>query len=359
MQPIASQQSSGNSVGLSNSPSDGRLLVKWLESQSESCHTRSVFHNLAQMPLTLEYVRFAKEKLEEFLHRAAQPRHASGNACIKLCYYIEQCRSSKSSHIRDVISSKETCLDLFNFYIEWNEKNQNRSMRQVLELLSSLLSLSQEKEGVCSAKEFIIQRLLSIITHQAAQPLVKPAFKSLECFLGKGTVSTDDLILVYQEKIPLKKSSLGLRVDDSPSDSPLDSLISEVFGWMTLPDVSPAAGKFLVTLFGELRKVSADADNGSTVHTILWQRWIRRGLSKNPETLENVKNYLFPPLFKLDRPGSISFLKDLSKQKSILELRTEESNAHSLLQLAAIEVGKKIGLVEEPSTLSFWNAFIH
>jgi len=222
-------------------------------------------------------------------------------------------------------------------------------MRRVLELLSSLISISLEEEILGSTKKSILQRLLSIITHQAAQALVKPAFKCLECFLSKGSISSNELIRTYQDQILIIRSRLVTHVEEFPTNSQWDSLISEVFGWMTLPDVSPAAGKFLVTLFRELRRMSTDSDTRGIDHTILWQRWIRRGLSKNPGTLENVKNYLFPPLFKLDRPGSVSFLEDLSKQKPISGLHNEELDAHSLLQLAAIEVGKKSGLVEEPS----------
>jgi hypothetical protein len=278
------------------------------------------------------------------LDKAAQPRHASGNACIKLCYFVEQCRNSKVSKLRDLAFSEKTCLDLFRFYIEWNEKNQHRSMRQVLELLASLISLNPDEDTSDTVKESILQRLLSIITHQSAQPLVKPAFKSLECFMGKGTISTGALIDCYT-----------LRISSNESDSDMgserkhfwNSFISEVFEWLTLADVSPAAGRFLVTLFVKLRNESGR----SHIHddTVLWQRWIRNGLSKNPEILENVKNYLFPPLFKLDRTGSLLFLSDLNSQGPISGLQMKDSNAHSLLQLAAIEVGKKSGLVEQPS----------
>ena len=278
------------------------------------------------------------------LEKAAQPRHASGNACIKLCYFVEQCRNSKVASIRDVAFSEKTCLDLFNFYIEWNEKNQHRSMRQILELLSSLISLNPDGKKVDSVKETILRRLLSITTHQSAQPLVKPAFKSMESFLAKGTVSTEDLISCYEDHFYSGQSDAGSESDRNAS---WDSFISEVFEWLNLADVSPAAGKLLVTLFGSLRNESRSSQ--STGHTVLWQRWIRSGLRKNPETLENVKNYLFPPLFKIDRSGSLLFLGDLNSQGPLSGLQVQDANAHSLLHLAAIEVGKKTGLVEDPS----------
>lgn len=219
-------------------------------------------------------------------------------------------------------------------------------MRQVIELLASLISSNPDEEVSAAVKEAILRRLFSIITHQSAQPLVKPAFKSLECFLGKGTISTDALIGCYEKHVSSNKSGDAVGLDRICS---WDSFISEVFEWLTLPDISPAAGKFIVTLFGKLRKDLGGSQGSVADHTMLWQRWIRNGLSKDPEALENTKNYLFPPLFKLDRSGSLLFLGELNSQGPISGLKIQDSNAHSLLQLAAIEVGKKSGLVEEPS----------
>lgn len=290
--------------------------------------------------------RYATQKLYELLEKAAQPRHASGNACIKLCFFIEQCRKSKSPQIKDIAFSPKTCFDLFNFYIEWNEKNQHRSMRQILELVASLISLHPQQEIATSIKEIILERITSIISHRSSQPLVKPAFKSLECFLSKGAISLQNFIEAYGQSPISEEQWIKTEARESTR---WDSFISEVFDWLALPDVSPAAGKCLVTLFGQLKDSSMESEELVAGHALSWQRWIRSGLTRNPDALENVKNYLFPPLFKLDRAGSLTFLEDLNKQKPISDLKDQELNAHFLLQLAAIEVGKKIGLVEETS----------
>ena len=296
--------------------------------------------------------RIALERLESLLSNAAQPRYASGNACIKLCYFIDQCRTSKDARLQDLAFSEKTALMLFNFYLEWNEKNQHRSMRQVLELLSLLVCHNPDENCSDAVTKAILQKVLSIIAHQSSQPLVKPAFKLLEYFLGKDTISTKALINCYEDQ---NTDDLDMSSD---RDLLWDFFISEVFAWLAWPDVSPAAGKFLVTLFVKLRYEAA----GSLLHTVnhisMWQRWIRNGLSKNPETLENVKYYLFPPLFKLDRPGSILFLGGLSSEGLFSGSQIEESKAQSLLQLAAIEVGKKSGLVEEPSMRTFQTSHV-
>lgn len=298
--------------------------------------------------------RLTEQTLTEYLEQAAQPRHASGNGCIKLCYFIEQCRESTAQEIRDVAYSQDTCLRLFGFFIEWNEKNQNRSMRQILELVSSLLNQNPNKEISKAVKDVILQRNLAIIGHRGAQPLVKFAFKSLEVLLAKGTFSNQELIDGYQ----LEGSKNRTSRENSTSDAVLswDNLVEESFDWMDLPDIAPAAGKFLVTVFRQLRAVESSnvlADD----HSTSWQRWIRKGLTKDPESLDNIKIYLFPPLFKLDRPGSLLFLEQLNSQTSTSTNQTQELDAHALLHLAAMEVGKKAGLVEDPSE-SFLPVFV-
>ncbi|TAQ88243.1 hypothetical protein B7494_g3410 [Chlorociboria aeruginascens] len=271
----------------------------------------------------------------------------------RLLQQIRNEGASTASQIRETAFSMKTCLDLFNFYVDWNEKNQHRSMRQVLEVLASLITLHPDPPVSRSIKGSILWRLLSIISHQAAQPLVKPAFKSLELFLGKKTVSPDELIKVYKEQKVTTKSRIPRNSDISALDSTWDVFISEIFGWMNLADVSPAAGKFLVTIFLILKKISPKTEEVVPDHRALWQKWIREGLSKNPDSLENVKNYLLPPLFKLDRPSSLGFLEEINKQTPISDLGSQELNTHSILQLAAMEVGKKAGLVSDPSTFLF------
>lgn len=221
-------------------------------------------------------------------------------------------------------------------------------MRQVIELLSSLIHKNPDQEARAALKTSILERSVSIITHQAAQPLVKPAFKALECFLSKRTISTQELIGVYKHLN--RRAASSMRSDDlTELDAAWDSFFGGVFEWMTLADVSPAAGKFLVTVFRELRNCSVET---SSKHlTLSWQRWIREGLKIQPEALENVKNYLFPPLFKLDRAGSLIFLEELNTQSSVWNMCNENFDAQSLLQLAAIEVGKKSGLIEEPKSV--------
>ncbi len=249
--------------------------------------------------------------------------------------------------------SRKTGLDLFNFYVEWNEKNQHRSMRQVLELLVSLITLNPENDVSSIVKMEILERILAIITHQSCQPLVKPAFKVLEFFLGKDAISVIDLTEVYGGSAFTEIRTYFQRHIQKADDPNLwHSFVYAVFEWMSLPDTSPAAGKLLVTLFQKLRAKSVEnTSSDDEMYTILWQQWIRNGLMRQPGSLENIKNYLFPPLFKLDRIGSLKFLQDLSRESHVRDLESQELDAQAFLLLSAMEVGKKSGLVDEPGKI--------
>lgn len=288
-----------------------------------------------------------RDHFKRFIEDASQPRHISGNACIKLCYFLEQCRKSKSSNLRSVAYSRETCQDLFDFYVEWNEKNQHRSMRQVLELLASLISLNPDKAAANDFKIEALSRLVSIITHQSAQPLVKPAFKMLEYFLSKGTFDLSELFEVYSHVCGNGDLTLS-SAQETQNDIQWDRFVSDVFEWMSLPDTASAAGKLLVSLFGALKTSPIGKSEISRSYSAYWQRWIQQGLGKHPESLENVKNYLFPPLFKLDRLGSLEFLRNLSEHNPIDSIGSQKIDSHAPLLLSAMEVGKKLGLVDDP-----------
>lgn len=242
--------------------------------------------------------------------------------------------------VQEAIFSGKAFEVLLEFYMQWNEKNQNRAMRQVLEINAALLSLRSPQE-----KKATIKKLLSIVTQQAAHHLAKTAFKSLDCFLSKGSFTVKDLLVIYQDS----RSQL-MSVSEQPL-SEIDSwssMISDIFVWISLSDVAPAAAKFLVAVFSNMKTVSADVFHQTPGRTKLWQQGIARGLKKFPEALENVKNYLFPHLFKIDRADSIAFLQDLNSQLSISYLEVHGSDSKILLQLAALGVGKKVGLVDEP-----------
>lgn len=241
---------------------------------------------------------------------------------------------SPSYNVRTSAVSEATCLALFDFYLNFCEKNQHRAMRQVLELLPVMLKIQPNDAIVVSIKTRIISELVAVLSHQGAQPLVKPAFKSLDLFLSKRMFSVESLLQTH---------AMSCHGNADP-ELQWDNFIDAVFEWLLVPDVAPAAGKLLVTLFLIRKDFSSTSE-----HTQIWQTWVRSGISRFPDILESVKNYVFVPLFKLDRRGSLTFLRFCGNQNDFVKLKSCEMTGSVLAYLAAIEVGKKAGLVVEPS----------
>lgn len=220
-------------------------------------------------------------------------------------------------------------------------------MRQVLDLTAILISSNPDKSKAIVIKEAILKRIATAISHRASQSFVKPAFKSLEVFLGKKSFTSVEILNSYAAMVSGEYSTFS-DIHSTPEAGDFDALVSAAFDWMSPPDVSPAAGKFLVTLFLDLQKSYATSEK--LRHASLWQSWILRGLLDYPDSLENIKNHLFLPLFKLDRNASIEFLRELTKQADFSSGVTGDLSENATLLLAAIEMGKKSGLVEDAGT---------
>lgn len=233
-------------------------------------------------------------------------------------------------------------MRLFDFYVEWNEHDQHRSMRLVLDVLTTAFSRNADPEAGKAIKTIILDTLLSIITRQSTRPLVKSSLHCVVHFLGKQAVTLDDVAATYRRVDPA--------VRDLPPLALWKSLISTMFSWMDLHYVCPIAGKFIVNVFTGLANAAADGGHpqldGYGART--WQEWIQDGLRSHMHRLESVKTYVLVPLFSADRRSSLEFLKLYNGQN--LETKDALSGDWALFRLAVLEVGKKSGLVDEPGT---------
>ncbi|KAL8370390.1 hypothetical protein RB595_000658 [Gaeumannomyces hyphopodioides] len=235
-------------------------------------------------------------------------------------------------------------MTLFNFYIEWNEKDQHRSMKLVLDLLLVLIGQNPDPEAAAAVRSQILVSLVSIITRQSTRPLVKSCINSLNHLFGRSVYNLDDIARTYRKVEPA--------VAALPELDLWRRFCGDLVSWMYLHYVCSVAGKFIVTLFKALlARPSIDNSNlqGFTVQT--WLSWLHKELRINPGILENMKLYIFGPLFK-DRPLSLKLLDILNRPIESGEGGQNELDSTAVLRLAALEVGKKSGLVDDPGSAS-------
>lgn len=269
---------------------------------------------------------------------AAQPKSVSGNACVRLCGLVEQSSKSESRLLRDWAFSYNVSLTLFNFYIDWNEFDHHRSMRLVLDLIAALLRRHPDQRAAASTKDALLGDLVSIVSGLSTRPVAKSAIKTLDHFLSKYVFTLDDIRVSYESYR-----------SDFQGRAPLEvwgMLIGDLFDWMCLHFVCPAAGKLVVTLYRMLRQGRGGTDQIPSID--LWYSWLLQFVTKEPTLVERIKNYVFLPLFKIDRKEALLFLQKMNNDQPVSASAKLNVDIPALIQLAALETGKRVGLVEEP-----------
>lgn len=253
---------------------------------------------------------------------------------------MDQASKSSSSDLLLWALSRDVTLKLFTFYIEWNESDNHRSMRLVLDLIPQLIRRTADSQDAQSTKDVILESLVSIIVGKSTKPLAKSAIKALDHFVTKGIFTLGDIRTTYstllQGSTPQNELALW------------KSLIVELFHWMRLHFVCPTAGRFIVCLYRLLRRSNSGESVDFTIE--IWHEWLLEALTEDPSLLESAKTYIFLPLFKADRGEALQFLKRMNEHDAASAGNSLDLNLPALLQLAALETGKKVGLVEEPGT---------
>lgn len=286
----------------------------------------------------LKFTRLAASAFESLYSEAAQPKSVSGNACVRLCGLVEQSSKSASPALRDWAFSYDVVLKLFNFYIDWNEYDHHRSMRLVLDLIAVLLRKNPDQHAAAGTKDALLGDLVSVVSGCSVKPVAKSAIKTLDHFLGKHVFTLDDIRVSY----------VSYR-SDSKGRSPVEvwgMFIGDLFDWMCLHFVCPAAGKLVVTLYRMLRQGRGGPEQIPTID--LWYSWLLMFVRKEPTLVERIKNYVFLPLFKIDRKEALLFLQKMNNDQPVSASEKLSVDIPALIQLAALETGKRVGLVEEP-----------
>lgn len=301
------------------------------------------------MAKKLHLDRLAEALFVQLLANAAKSRVSSVNACAKLCGFVQHCATRAPAPVTGWAFRSSTALRLFHFYIEWNEKDQHRSLKLVLDLVALLVVQNPDAATRMALRNEILQTLVAIVGRKSTRPLVKSSIGSLHYLLGKGVYEYEEVARAYSREV-----SGG---EDTPMEPSLDiwrRLVADMFAWMTLHYVCPVAGKFLVAVFAYLQTATVSPEEKSgplfpqfTVE--LWLQWLRDGLAVHPTILEDVKLYFFIPFFKTDRARSLQLLEILNKNEvSSTAEKDNNDTVGAVLQLAALEVGKKAGLVDDP-----------
>ncbi|KAL2201234.1 putative death-receptor fusion protein-domain-containing protein [Corynascus similis CBS 632.67] len=255
--------------------------------------------------------RLAEAIFQKLFLEASQSRqlHGNGHACVKLCSFVQQCAKSSDEALKRWAFAESLSKKLFHFYLEWYEHDPHRALRLVLDVLVASSASNPCPEAGRVVKSHILETLVSIITGKSAQQLTKSGLQCLDHFLNKRVLKLADIALEYK------------KVEPSVAD---------------LPSLSTAT----------LDETAADYV-GFTLD--IWKQWLQDALAQNPDLLEDIKNYVLAPMFKTDKDSSLKLLELFSRSQPLTTFENDLTDQRLLLQLAALELGKKHGMVEEPS----------
>jgi len=267
-------------------------------------------------------------------------------ATTKLCGFIQQSAKSESTLLKLWAFRDETALLLFGFYTDWNEENQYRSMKLVLDVVALLITQNPRAESGRAIKDHILDTLLPTLLRRPNKQRVKLSMASLNYLLTKGSCSVGDITSGCSRLHPPAAALSTLAL--------WGTLIRDMYYWMGSQYVCPVAGKLLGTVFRRLREpgeTTAPAHGAGLITAELWLSWLQEAVVASPDILENIKNYLLLPLFKSDREGSLQLLLHLAVPRPESNGDGHELSTSALLRLAALQIGKKAGLVNDPGTL--------
>ncbi|KAK0389439.1 hypothetical protein NLU13_3014 [Sarocladium strictum] len=296
--------------------------AKWIEAQPPE-HQQSI----------------ANEAYDSLLEEAAQPKSLVGHACIRLCGLVDQSAKSSSPPLKQWVFSEPVIRRLFDFYLEWNESDHTRSMKLVLDSLTSLLSKNPDPTVASSSRQTILDVLIPIVIGKSTKPAAKSALKILEHFLGKGVLTLEDLRGSFHRFRPEARQAENLDL--------WMLFLADLSHWMHSHFVRPQAGRFIACLYRTL--VSPASGFSCDAVSQAWQAWLVTFLGGDSTLLEGVRNYVFLPLFRNYRTEAIKFLEIITKKDMVAVNVGVNLDSATMLQLAALETGKKVGLVEEPA----------
>ncbi|KND95019.1 hypothetical protein TOPH_00464 [Tolypocladium ophioglossoides CBS 100239] len=296
-------------------------VAKWLEAQtpgSQKSHASALFDLL--------------------VNEAAQPKSVSGQACVRLCGLVEQSSKSMSEELRTWAFSRDVTLELFNFFIDWNESDHHRSMKLVLDLIVQFIKRNPDKDDASTTKAYLLDALISIVIGRSAKPVAKSAIKTLDHFLSKGVFTLKDIHANYVSHRQELAQSDDIEV--------WRMFMVDLLHWMRLHFVCPTSGRFIVCVYRGWRHADYAKPTAPSLES--WYQWLLDFLTEEPSLLESIKNYIFLPLFKADRVEGLRFLAKMNGDKVVSTASNLDMDIPALLQLAVLETGKKVGLVEEP-----------
>lgn len=281
------------------------------------------------------------------------------SACNLLCTLIEKCSQSHFQRLHDLVWSHGIWLQAFDVFLNQHHVLNIKPSRQLMVSLISVLIKCSDSTIAKAAKITILQRLVEIICSTTEHVPIRPALQALAHILTKKFASIEDLYSAFCTKNESTSKS-------AETDMKLRSLLAVTLRWAPFDDFSSSAGLLASGMLESHRREHAqDKSQSPTFHSgrnASWSDTVLDLLSREPASLDNLRLYVFPELFKHDIQDYVAFLERLQIHRILGgTAQADEKSTDPLFTtqpedvlFCALSVGSKIDLVqvaEAPSSL--------
>ncbi|KAI4907790.1 hypothetical protein J4E90_009197 [Alternaria incomplexa] len=278
-------------------------------------------------------------------------RAAASNA---LCAIIEYCAASDCAYAREAILDDSIWMRVFNIYLQRSGDAKGKSMRQMLLVLTGVITKDQSARAI-ELRTRATTSFLDIICEREDRIKVKPALQGLAHFLLRDVISITDLVSLFDEQ--LKRTSNAIQ---GPVTS--RTVFTSFLAWVVHHDTSLSAGHLIKNYLLQARRL-ANYDEHPDDGLVLppWIEPVMQTLRDWPDRIQEFKTHVFPHCFLPNLSEYLRFLAYLNfeshfpyKHALPSQLRQSGRRTSSLggleefrILLAAIATGKELNIVKD------------
>jgi hypothetical protein len=242
---------------------------------------------------------------------------------------------------------------VFDIYLQRSENAKGKSMRQILLVLTSVIT-KDESPRALELRRLATTTFLDIICGREDRLKVKPALQGLAHFLLRDVVSISQLLELHQR--------LLARLTKASSPASLQALFSAFLAWIVHHDTSLSAGHLIKNFLIQARK-SLDYLSTTQNDTVspLWIEPVVSTLQEWPDRMQEFKTHVFPYCFLPNVQEYLRFLSYLHFSVHVQssgaipgDLSFHEDKSHGMeesdefkILIAAIEAGKELSLIRD------------
>jgi hypothetical protein len=245
-------------------------------------------------------------------------------------------------------------MRLFNIYLQRSGDAKGKSMRQMLLVLTSVITKDRSSRAV-ELRTRATASFLNIICEREDRVKVKPALQGLAQFLLRDVVSIAQLVELFSDLLKRSPNAEHKTVTSQ-------TVFKTFLAWIVHHDTSLSAGHLVRNFLIQARRSPGYAeDKGDNAISPFWIEPVVQTLHEWPDRIQEFKTHVFPHCFQPDISEYTRFLVYLrfelhvpykgalpeqfyfpGKSQSLIEGSEEFS-----ILLAAIATGKELTIVKD------------